>query len=248
MITGLLFIAGILLGLSNAVAGAGTLFLLPVYLLAGLSPLSAAMSSVAVAWPGAITSLIGYRKDLARVPRSYHFLIIPGIVGAGIGSWLLAHTPGGTFAAILPWLVLVSVAFFAFQPQLHEHIHRPARLRAASPFAILASILLPVGFYAGYFGAGFGFIVLAVLGFTKLKTIFQINATKNLFSLAVALTSTIIFTIYGDVAWHLAVWPLIGSLIGGFIGARLAHRLPPRLIRSVIITMGLIVVIALICF
>lgn len=248
MITALLFFAGILLGTANAVAGAGTLFLLPIYLLAGLSPISAAMSSVAAAWPGALTSLIGYRKDLARVPRSYFYLIIPGIIGAALGSWLLAHTPGGTFAAILPWIVLVSVAFFAFQPQLHDHIRRPAALRAASPFSILATLLLPIGFYAGYFGAGFGFIVLAVLGFTKLKTIFQINATKNLISLAIALTSTIIFTIYGDVAWRLALWPLLGSLIGGFIGARLAHRLPARLIRAVIIAIGLIVVIALICF
>lgn len=248
MITALLFFAGILLGTANAVAGAGTLFLLPIYLLAGLSPISAAMSSVAAAWPGALTSLIGYRKDLARVPRSYFYLIIPGAIGAALGSWLLAHTPGGTFAAILPWIVLVSVAFFAFQPQLHDHIRRPAALRAASPFSILATLLLPIGFYAGYFGAGFGFIVLAVLGFTKLKTIFQINATKNLISLAIALTSTIIFTIYGDIAWHLALWPLLGSLIGGFIGARLAHRLPARLIRAVIIAIGLIVVISLICF
>lgn len=248
MIELLLLFAGVLLGAANAVAGAGTLFLLPVYLLAGLSPLSAAMSSVAAAWPGALTSLVGYHKDLKRVPRSYFYLIIPGVIGAALGSWLLAHTPGGTFAAILPWLVLVSVAFFAFQPQLHNHIHRPASLRAASPFIILAVLLLPIGFYAGYFGAGFGFIVLAVLGFTQLRTIFQINATKNLISLAIALTSTVVFAIWGDVAWHLVFWPIIGSLIGGFVGARLAHHLPPRLIRAVIISLGLLVVISLICF
>jgi len=247
MIEVLLFAAGILLGSANAVAGAGTLFLLPVYLLAGLSPLSAAMTSVAVAWPGALTSLIGYRRDLAKVPRSFFYLALPCIAGAAIGSYLLSHTPSSTFEVILPWLVLVSVALFAFQPQLHTHVHRPAHLRAASPLVILAMILLPIGFYAGYFGAGFGFVVLAVLGFTKLKTVYQISATKNFLSLAIALTSTTMFAIFGDIAWSMVALPIAGSLLGGLIGSKLAHRLSPHLTRIVIIATGLIVVAVLFC-
>lgn len=248
MIELLLFAAGLLLGIANAIAGAGTLFLLPVYILAGLTPLNAAMTTVATAWPGSISSLIGYRKDLAKVPRPFFYLALPCAVGAILGSYLLAHTPSSTFEVILPWLVLASVLLFAFQPQLHTYIHRPAHLRAASPFVILAVILFPVSFYAGYFGAGFGFIVLAILGFTKLKTIYQINGTKNFISVVIALTCTIVFIIYGDIAWHLMPLPLIGSILGGWLGAKLAHRLSPHITRTVIITVGLGVIASLICF
>ncbi len=149
MIDVALLIAGVLAGITNAVAGGGVLFVFPVLLVAGLSPLTAAMTSTLAGWPGGLMSAYGYRKDLARVPQNYFWLIVPAVTGAALGSILLVRTPSSFFNAILPWLILLSVALFAFQPQLHRYIHRPAHLRNASPLVVLALLLFPVTLYGG---------------------------------------------------------------------------------------------------
>jgi uncharacterized membrane protein YfcA len=240
-----LFLAGILAGITNAVAGGGVLFVFPVLLLAGLNPQSAAMTSTFAGWPGALTAIYGYRKDLRKARRFYFWLLIPCIIGAGIGSILLVHTPSSTFEVIVPWLVLASVALFAFQPQLHRHIHRPAHMRSTSPFFLLVCILFPTSIYAGYFGAGFGFIVLAVLSFTKLKNVYQINGMKNMIGAAISITCVIVFVLKGGIAWEFAPFPFMGSLIGGFVGTRLAHHLSPHTTRAAVVSSGVVIVSAL---
>lgn len=238
-----LLIAGLLFGVANSVAGAGSLFLLPVYLLgAQLAPLTAVMTSVVVAWPGALTSAIGYRKDLTKVPKHFFLLVIPAIIGAGFGSYLLAHTPSNIFENVLPWLVLSSIALFVFQPKLHKYIRKPARLRSTPPIVLLSLVLFPTAFYGGYFGAGFGFIVLAVLSFTKLKNIYQINGMKNIIGLSISGVCAIVFAMFGTVAWQFVLLPIIGTIIGGFTGAQLAYRLSPQTTRLAIVGIGLVVV------
>lgn len=242
MIETALVVTGIIAGMCNAVAGGGILFVFPVLLMAGLQPLAAAMTCSFAGWPGAFMSAIGYRKDIKKVPTNYFWLVIPAIMGAAVGSYALMHTSHETFKVVLPWLILASVALFAFQPQLHHHIHRPAHLRKTSPFLLLATLILPVSIYAGYFGAGFGFILLAILGFTKLKNVYQISGMKNVMTAFISLSCAIIYSTSGLIAWHLVLYAMVGSLIGGFIGSRMAHRISPHATRTVVVTMGIFVV------
>jgi uncharacterized protein len=242
MIETALFVTGILCGMVNAVAGGGILFVFPVLLAAGLSPLSAAMTSTFAGWPGALTSVQGYSKDLKKVPKHYFWLIVPCALGAGTGAYILTRTPHSTFETILPWLILFSVLLFTFQPQLHKHIHKPKHMRKTSPLLLLALLLLPVALYGGYFGAGFGFIVLAILSFTKLKTIYQLNGMKNVMAASISFTCAVTFTLTGGIAWEYALAPLAGSLLGGFIGARVAHRLSPHVSRAAVVSTGFCVV------
>jgi uncharacterized membrane protein YfcA len=242
MIETALFITGIIAGAVNAVAGGGVLFVFPVMLLAGLSPLSAAMTCSFAGWPGAMMSAYGYRKDIRKVPERYYWLVFPAIGGSVIGSYALIHTSHTTFETVLPWLILLSVALFAFQPQLHRYIHRPAHMRHTSPLLLLCLFIFPVSIYAGYFGAGFGFIMLAILGFTKLKNIYQINGMKNFIASGISLSCGIIYSFSGHVAWEYVIFPLVGSLLGGYIGSKLAHRISPHATRAVVVLMGLFVV------
>lgn len=238
----ILVLSGVAAGLVNAVAGGGVLFVFPVLLFAGVSPLAAAMTCTFAAWPGSVMSVFGYRKDLAKVPKQYFWLIVPCVFGGGIGATLLASTSNNTFEMILPWLILLAVLLFAFQPQLHRYIHRPVHLRNTSPFTLLMLLLVPVALYGGYFGAGFGFIVLAILGFTRLKNVYQINGMKNLITASIAFTGGVVFTLAGGVAWEFVPLPLLGSLAGGLLGSRLAHHMSPHLTRAVVVVIGLFVV------
>jgi uncharacterized protein len=240
-----LFIAGLLAGIVNAIAGGGVLFVFGAFLYAGLSPLTAAMSTSATTWPGALTAVYGYKKDIRKVKKKYFLLVIPAIFGACLGSWALVKTPGATFETIVPWLVLASVSLFAFQPQLHRHIHEPAHLRIKSPFSILLVLLFITALYGGYFGAGFGFIILALLSFTHMKNVYQINGMKNLMAASISISCMTVFAVWGDIAWGSALIPIVGAIIGGFIGSKVAHHLSPHITRIVVIGIGIILFAAL---
>lgn len=237
-----LFIAGILCGMINSVAGGGILFVFPLMLATGMSPLSAAMTSSFAGWPGALMSAAGYRKDLKKAPKEYLWLVVPCIVGAGFGAYMLSNTPVHTFESVLPWLVLLSVLLFTFQPQLHKHMHRPVHIRKTSPFVLLCLGILPVSIYGGYFGAGFGFIILAILSFTNLKNIYQINGMKNIMAAAISFTCAVVFTLTGGVVWEYALAPLFGSMLGGYIGSHLAHHVSPHASRTTVVGTGFAVV------
>lgn len=238
-----LLVTGIIAGCVNAVAGGGILFVFPVLLMAGLSPLAAAMTCSFAGWPGALASAAGYKKDLKKVrPKKYFWLVFPAIGGAAIGSFMLLNTSHETFETLVPWLILASVLLFAFQPQLHKHIHKPHHMRKNSPFILLMLLIFPVSIYAGYFGAGFGFILLAILSFTKLKNVYQINGMKNVMAAGISMTCGILYSTSGLVAWEYVMYPLVGSVIGGLIGSHLAHKLSPHTTRTVVISMGVFVV------
>ncbi|MDB5181972.1 MAG: hypothetical protein JWP13_735, partial [Candidatus Saccharibacteria bacterium] len=188
-----LLLVGAIVGAMNAIAGGGMLIGFPVLIALGIPPLVANATGAVVTIPGQITSAISYRKHLAKVPRRYALLIIPCLIGALAGALTLRYTSADHFEQIVPVLVLLGVGLFAFQPVLHLHLHRHVRKRSRSlaTLAVLGLALIPITFYGGYFGPGYGFLLLAFLGFTSLKDAHMMNAMKNVSAIFVAGTSVI---------------------------------------------------------
>jgi uncharacterized membrane protein YfcA len=87
--------------------------------------------------------------------------------------------------------------------------------------------------------------MLALLGFTKLTDIHQMNGLKNLSGASINLVATAYFTYYGLINWHYTPLLLAGSVIGGFLGATFSNKLPTKLIRKIIIIIGISVAIYL---
>ena len=237
----LLFGAGVLVGAMNAIAGGGTLIGFPVLLAAGLPALAANMTSSVVVLPGALSSVFGYRKYVRKVPLRYLLLIIPCVLGGATGATILRNTPGTKFQHLVPALVLFAVVLFAFQPLLHFHLNRHLRgkNKALQPIVLIAVALLPVAMYGGYFGAGFGFIMLAFLGFTKLHDIHQMNGLKNLAGASIAGMSIIVLFSTHLINWRYGLVMGAGSLVGGYYGSLLTQKIPSHVIRIIVIAIGL---------
>lgn len=242
-----LFLVGIIVGGMNAIAGGGMLIGFPVLLAAGLPALVANATACIITLPGQISSAYGYRKYLRKVPPKYLYLLIPCMVGAAVGATLLRHTSYKRFAELVPGLILLAVALFAFQPVLKLQIHRHLRGRTknAKPLVIIAVLLLPLAVYGGYFGAGFGFVMLALLSFTKLHDLHQINGLKNLGAVGIGTASLVTLFNSGLIDWRHGIVMAIGSLIGGYSGSRVAQRFSSHTIRIVVITIGFITAIYL---
>ena len=160
----LLFLVGIVVGGMNAIAGGGMLLGFPVLLAAGLSPLVANITSNIVVLPGQLTSAFGYRRYMRKLPARYLILLIPCLVGAAAGAIVLRHTSSARFQGSGTRLDLVCCPAIYFAAALalpFAPTYSSRRSRSLGVLLIIALALLPTAFYGGYFGAGFGFIMLA---------------------------------------------------------------------------------------
>jgi uncharacterized membrane protein YfcA len=81
------FLAAFLAGAINSVAGGGSMISFPILIALGVPPLIANATNTVGIWPGALGSIWGFRPELKRIPKSYHLLLIPALVGASIGAF-----------------------------------------------------------------------------------------------------------------------------------------------------------------
>jgi len=247
----ILLLSGFIVGAMNAIAGGGMLVGFPVLVALGIPPITASATGTVITTPGQIASAIGYWKYLRKVPIRYAQLLVPTVIGAILGALTLRNTSPHDFARMVPALVLFGVVLFAFQPLLHLHLHRhlkgslKGRTKKALPLVILGLPMIPICFYGGYFGAGYGFLMLAFLGFTSLPDTHMINAMKNVSAIFVSTTSMICIYSAHLIDWRVGLIAAIGAAAGGFLGARGAQRMSSHWLRIAIICIGLAAVVYL---
>jgi uncharacterized membrane protein YfcA len=239
-----LLLAGFVVGVMNAIAGGGMLVGFPVLVALGIPPLVANATGSIITAPGQLASAIGYWRYLRKIPLRYAWLLIPVVLGAASGATALRYTPAGDFARIVPALVLFGVILFAFQPLMHFHLHKhlQGRYKTIFPLLILGLAILPLGFYGGYFGAGYGFMMLAFLGFTSLRDTHMMNAMKNVSAIFLSTTTIICLLCTHLIDWRTGSIMAVGTVTGGFIGARSAQKVSSHWLRIGIIIIGLLAV------
>ncbi len=99
----LLFVAGLLSGAINAVAGGGTFLTFGAMTLFGVPPIAANATSSIVQFPGYITSALAYRREIAREWKPILILSAISLVGS-LGGALSALARQPVFQAVVPWL------------------------------------------------------------------------------------------------------------------------------------------------
>jgi uncharacterized membrane protein YfcA len=127
-----LVLAAAIAGMVNSVAGGGTLLTFPALLSAGFDAVIANATSTVALWPGQLSSLWAYRKELGENRTAIVRLAIPSLLGGALGAWLLLHTPKSFFGHIVPFLVLLAtVLFMAQEPLARRQKARAEKARAA---------------------------------------------------------------------------------------------------------------------
>jgi uncharacterized membrane protein YfcA len=241
----LLAAAGLAAGAVNAVAGGGSLISFPALLAAGYGSVTANVTNAVAVLPGYLGGTIGYRAELeGQRPRAIA-LSITSAVGAVAGAWLLIVSPAHVFRSVVPFLILGSCALLAAQPAISRRLPPPREGPGEHLSLRLHAMQLAASVYGGYFGAGLGILLLAVLGIGLRDSLQRLNALKGLLSLVVGVAAVAYFAAFGPVAWGAAAVMAAASLIGGRAGAGLARKLTPFALRWVVIAFGVGVAIAL---
>lgn len=249
-----IFATGFVAGMMNSVAGGGTLLTFPALIWMGMDAKAANITSTVALWPGSLGGMFGFRRELRDARRWMRLLALPSVLGGLVGAVLLLQTPARIFAAIVPFLILFATILFAAGEKIARRIGSTAAetsndeaatgpRRAWRIFAVGLQLISAI--YGGYFGAGNGIIILAVLSLMGLTDIHQMNGLKNFIAVCINVVASAYFMLWGDVHWAAALVMMVGAIAGGYGGAGLARRMGRRFARIVVIVIGLAMAVSL---
>ncbi len=234
-----LFLASIVGGALNAVAGGGSFVAFPALLFTGVPPIPANATNTLALWTGAAASGGAYRNRLDVPMRVLLPLLITSLIGGIAGAVLLLRTPAHTFMKVLPWLMLAATLLFLFGKKLAGHRASSVGHGATTAAIVWASVFeLGVAVYGGYFGGGIGIVNLAMLAAVGMTDIHAMNALKSILGVAINGVAALVFVVKGAIFWSQAVVMIAGALVGGYFGAHYAQKLPQSWIRGFVIVVG----------
>jgi len=230
----------------GAMAGGSTLITFSALVLLGLPAITANATSTVGMLPTGAAAMLGHFEDVRKHPRWMWALLLPGLVGGAIGAILLISTPARDFERIAPFLVLFATSLFILQGaagfrRIEAGPTAPGRAR----IAFVGAMLVAVAVYEGYFGAGSGILILALLGFLGLGDIHTANGLKGFFVTAINGVASAYFIARGAVHWPSVAVMVAGSAIGGYGGARFARRIGRKPARWAVIIVGLVMTMLL---
>lgn len=240
----LLFLAGLLAGSIDAIAGGGGLIALPALLFAGLTPAEALATNKLQGSFGTLSaSLYFVRRGLVDL-RRMRWMIMATFAGAALGTVLVQRLDPGFLTAVIPVLLILIALYFLLSPQLGEADVQ----RRIGELTFAWTVGFGVGFYDGFFGPGTGsffaiaFVSLLGFGLTKATAHTKVlNLTSNLASL-------LFFVLGGQVVWTLGLVMALGQLIGGRLGASLVVLKGTKLIRPLVVVICVLMSLKLLLF
>ncbi len=241
-----IFIAAMLAGALNSVAGGGSFISYPALIFGGVPPINANTTSTIALWPGTVASVSAYRNEIAAERAGLVPLLIASLLGGTIGAIILLQTPQNTFARLLPFLLLLATLLFAFSKRISASV-RGKMANTALPQSTLRILVICfqfiIGVYGGFFGGGIGIMMLAAFGLMGMDNIHRMNGIKTLMATVINGIAVLLFVLTGVIYWPQAVVMVGGAIIGGYTGATYAQRINPVRVRQFVIVVGLLMTI-----
>jgi len=236
--------AGLGAGILSSTVGVASLLSFPILVALGIPPVVANASNTVGLIPAGVSGSFGYRAELREHPRITLAVILTCAVGAVAGAALLLGLPPGVFEAVVPWLILFTCLLVGAQPMITRWLRRRRtgpdahELRTTmSPTTTVFAAL--TGVYGGYFGAGSGVMMVAVLGLGLDLELRIVNGLKTLAVFAGNVVAGVIFLFVAELDYAAIGLLALGSVVGGYVGARVGRSLPPTLFRVLVVLAGI---------
>ena len=250
--------AALAAGVINAVAGGGTLVSFPALVALGVPAVDANVTNTVALLPGYLAGSWAQRDDLRPQLRRAPALGAVAAAGGLVGSIVLVITPEKAFRLSVPYLILLSCVLLLAQDRVRDWLRRTQLAPAGADGAALpgsgsglshhgVALLVTVfvaSVYGGFFGAGLGIMLLALLGLFTADALARVNALKQALSFVINLVAAGFFAFTGHVRWELVPVMAVASLVGGHSGGRLAQVIDATVLRWVVVVIGVGVAIS----
>jgi siroheme synthase-like protein len=166
--------------------------------------------------------------------KLFKSLLIPGIIGAILGAYVLTSLEDYNFIIkpLVSFYTLILGIIIIYKALKKDNIRK--RIKRIFPLAFFGGLLDSIG------GGGWGPIVSSTLiarGRNARYTVGSVNLTEFFVALASSLTFV---TIIGLTHWMIIAGLIIGGSIAAPIGAVLANKIPTK---TIMILVGLVVII-----
>ena len=237
-------LAGIGAGIANGIAGGGTFITFPTLLATGVSALTANVTTSVGVVPSSLGNILGFRYQLRGHRDLIRSLIPSCVLGTVLGCVLLLLGSPHLFALVVPWLIGSGTLLFALSPVITKRLAHVDHSHPARRWGLFIGIFV-VAIYGGYFGAGMGILLWAVMALSLPFEIKELQGMRGVLSLIINFIAAAIFVLHGHLIVDAVYMFLIGTLVGGWLGAMLIIRLSPKVVRAVIIAVGLVTTIRL---
>ena len=237
----LLFLAGLLAGFIDSIAGGGGMITLPAMLLAGIPPLQALGTNKLQSLFGSASASWSYARHGHVDLRAQLPMALAAALGAVAGALLATVVPGSWLRAVLPFLLVGIALYFALKPDIGA-VERHHRI---GPRAFGLTFVPAIGFYDGVFGPGTGsFFMLAFVtlaGFGVLKA----TAHTKLLNFGSNVGAFAVFLAYGVVLWKVGLVMGVGQFLGAQAGSRVAMRVGAKIIKPLLVVTSIALAIRL---
>ncbi len=228
----LLFLAGIAAGFVNVNAGGGSFLTIPLLIILGGLPATAANGSnrVAVLLQN-IIAVKNFRRHGFRDIRQGIKLGLSAMAGAVIGSFIALDIPEDIFRTILS-VIMVLALIVLLRPGRKNHTeHYPEKLRHP---VLQIFLFFFIGIYGGFIQAGAGYLVIFALCILGGLSLVKTNSLKIIVIAAYLVPSLVIFILNGEIRWLPAIILAGGTSIGGWFGSTFAIRKGDKWIKVIL--------------
>jgi len=203
----------------------------------GLPPASASMAiHISEVLSNGIAGWMHYKMGNVNW-KLFKILIIPAIVGAVLGAYILSSLEHYS-AYVKPVVAVYTLVLGAIILLKAFKVKRKSVTQKIKKIA-------PLGFFGGFidaaFGGGWGSIVLSSLIAGGRHPLFSLGTVKISRFFIATLSSLTFFTMLGGRHWEAAVGLIIGSALASPIAARVSNKISAK---TIMVAVGIIVMVA----
>jgi uncharacterized membrane protein YfcA len=142
----------------------------------------------------------------------------------------------------VPYLFLLATLLLIFGKRLSTWLYATFKTSTQPRWLLVVAsnfFQFLIALYGGFFGAGIGIMMLALLTMLRMEDIHAMNALKTLLNAAINGAAVVTFIAAGAVLWPQALVMLVGAVLGGYGGAYFAQKLDPQIVRRFVIAVGI---------
>lgn len=228
----LLFLAGVAAGFVNVNAGGGSFITIPLLILLGGLPATAANGTnrIAILLQN-LFAMKNFRRLGFRDLRQGLKLGVSATAGALIGSSIALEIPEETFKLILSSVMLLALAII-LRPVRKVPSDHSSEVLAHPRLQLLMFFF--VGIYGGFIQAGTGYLVIFALSMVGGLSLVKTNSLKIIIIAVYMLPSLAVFVLGGQVRWVPGLVLGCGTSLGGWFGSSFAVRKGDRWIKVIL--------------